>query len=138
MKSKTFLMIKAVISIVIAFFVLFLPITFLNWFLKSPLSLAQIPDPFLGLVDLAKLGFGYFGAMLLGVAFICFFASSAAASALRKKVILSLAIADTVGFILALIAQFSGKFNGMGWILVVIWLLLALLLAYFYFLKPED
>ena len=138
MKSKWFLVVKAVISIVVAFFMLFLPITFLNWFLKSPLDLAQVPDPFLGLVDLTKLGFAYFGAMLVGMASICYFASDAKASPLRKKVILSLFVADTIGFILALIAQLSGKMNGLGWILVLLWLVLALGLGYFAFLKPED
>lgn len=138
MKSKWFLLAKAVISIVVAFFMLFFPIAFLNWFLKSPLDLAQIPDPFLGLVDLTKLGFAYFGAMLVGVALICYFASNAAASVLRKKVMLSLFVADTIGFILALIAQLSGKFSGLGWLLVILWAVLALGLGYFSFLKPED
>ena len=138
MKSKNFLLAKAVVSIVIAFCMLFFAITFLNWFLKTPVNPAQIPEPLKGLVDLARLGFGYFGAMLVGVALICFFASRATASALRHQVILGLAVADTIGFVLALIAQFSGKFNGLGWILVAIWLVLALFLAYFHFMKPED
>lgn len=137
MKSKYLLLAKALISIVLAFFMLFFATTFLNWFLKTPLP-AQLPEPAASIVGLSKLGFGYFGAMLVGVALICFFASSATASVLRKKVILSLAIADTIGFVLALIAQLSGKFSGLGWLIVVLWLVLALLLAYFYFLKPED
>ena len=52
--------------------------------------------------------------------------------------ILSLFVADTIGFILALIAQLSGKMNGLGWLLVALWLVLAFFLGYFYFLKPED
>ncbi|MBN1135602.1 MAG: hypothetical protein JXM73_03410 [Anaerolineae bacterium] len=147
MKSKYLLLAKALISIVIAFFMLFFARTFLNWFLKTGIPDAATLDQigglagitgFSGLGNLIKLGFGYFGAMLVGVAIICFFASSATASALRKNVMISLAIADTIGFVLALIAQFSGKFNGLGWILVAIWFLLALFLAYFAFLKPED
>jgi hypothetical protein len=138
MKSKLFLLVKAVISIVVAFFMLFFARTFLNWFLKSPIPTAAQLGPYSGLGDLIKLGFGYFGAMLLGVGIICYFASSATASVLRKKVILGLAIGDTLGLVLALIAQFSGKFGGLGWILVLLWLVLALFLFYFFFTEKTD
>jgi hypothetical protein len=139
MKSKWFLLAKAVVSIVTAFFMLFVARTFLNWFLKAPgIPTADQLGQMAGLGDLIKLGFGYFGAMLVGMASICYFASDAKASPLRKKVILSLFVADTIGFILALIAQLSGKMNGLGWILVLLWLVLALGLGYFAFLKPED
>ena len=141
MKSKMFLLIKAVISLLVAFFMLFFARTFLNWFLKAP----GIPDAatltamkVAGLGDLIRLGFGYFGAMLLGIAIICYFASNAVASALRKKVILSLGIADTLGFVLALIAQLSGKFTGLGWLLVLLWLVLAFFLWYFFFTEKAD
>ena len=80
MKSKTFLLIKAVISIVVAVFVLFLARTFLNWFLKAPIPTAAELGPYSGLGDLIRLGFGYFGAMLVGVALVCYFASDATAS----------------------------------------------------------
>ena len=139
MKSKWFLLVKAVISIVTGFFMLFFARTFLNWFLKAPgIPTAAQLGPMSGLGDLIKLGFGYFGAMLVGVAIICYFASSATASVLRKKVIVSLAIGDTIGLILALIAQFSGKFNGLGWILVLLWLVLALFLSYFFRTEKTD
>jgi hypothetical protein len=141
MKSKWFLLVKAVISLVVAFFMLFFARTFLNWFLKAP----GIPDAatltamkVAGLGDLIRLGFGYFGAMLLGIAIICYFASNATATVLRKKVILSLAIADTLGLVLALMAQFSGKFTGLGWLLVILWLVLALFLWYFFFTEKTD
>ena len=148
MKSKMLLLVKAVISIVIAFLMLFFARTFLNWFLKAPgiptagqldqIGAAVGQTGLSGLGNLIRLMSGYFGAMLLGVGVICYFASGATASALRKNVILGLFVADTIGFVLALIAQFSGKFNGLGWILVILWLVLALFLAYFHFLKPED
>ena len=148
MKSRLFLLAKAVISLVVAFFMLFFARTFLNWFLKAP----GIPDAatldqigglagiteFSGLGNLIRLGFGYFGAMLVGIAIICYFAAGATASALRRKVMIGLAVADTLGLILALIAQFSGKFDALGWLIVILWFILALLLAYFAFLKPED
>lgn len=139
MKSRWFLLVKAVISLVVAFFMLFFARTFLNWFLKAPgIPEAAQLGPMSGLGDLIRLGFGYFGAMLLGVGIICYFASNATASVLRKKVILSLAIADTLGLLLALIAQFSGKFTGLGWLLVILWFLLALFLWYFFFTEKTD
>jgi hypothetical protein len=139
MKSKWFLLVKAVISIVVAFFMLFFARTFLNWFLKAPgIPTADQLGQMSGLGDLVRLGFSYFGAMLVGIAIICYFASGAMASVLRKKVILGLAIGDTIGLILALIAQFSGKFSGLGWILVILWFLLAFFLFYFFFTEKTD
>ena len=138
MKSKWFLLFKAVVSIVTAILLLFFARTFLNWFLETPIPTADQLGQMAGLGDLIRLGFGYFGAMLVGIAILCYFASNATASELRKKVILSLFVADTIGLILALIAQLGGKMNGLGWILVVLWLVLALGLGYFSFLKPED
>lgn len=139
MSSRLFLLVKAAISIVTAVFMLFFARTFLNWFLKAPgIPTAEQLGQMSSLGDLIRLGFGYFGAMLVGIAMICYFASNARASVLRKKVILSLAIADTLGLILALIAQFSGKFTGLGWILVVLWLALAFFLFYFFFTEKTD
>jgi len=148
MNTKLVLLIKSAVSIIIAFFMLFLATTFLGWFLKSSF-LAQVPaelaaglgqaSPQLaggvtqlhaGVVGVVKLISAFFGAMLVGVAAICYFASNATASGLRKKVVLSLAIADTLGFIFTLIAQLRGLFSGLGWILVLLWLVLAALLAF--------
>ncbi len=139
MKSKWLLLIKAAISIVVAFFMMFFARTFLNWFLKAPgIPTADQLGQMSGLGDLIRLGFGYFGAMLVGIAIICYFAAGATASVLRKKVILSLGIADTIGFVLALIAQFSGKFTALGWLLVLLWLLLAFFLLYFWYTEKTD
>ena len=138
MKSKWLLLVKAAISIVVAFFMMFFARTFLNWFLKTGIPTADQLGPMSGLGDLIRLGFGYFGAMLVGIAIICYFAAGATASVLRKKVILSLGVADTIGFVLALIAQFSGKFTALGWLLVLLWLLLAFFLFYFWYTEKED
>ena len=125
MKSKTFLLVKAAISIVVAAFMLLLPATFGGWF-----GMQIEPSGLL----MAR----FFGALMAGIALICFFASGATTSELRKNVILSLFVADTLGFIVALIGQIQGIFNALGWTLVALWLVLAFFLGYFYFLKPED
>ena len=83
MKSKWFLFAKAVVSIVTAFFMLFFARTFLNWFLETPIPTADQLGQMSGLGDLIRLGFGYFGAMLVGIAIICYFASNATTSELR-------------------------------------------------------
>ncbi len=143
MNSKNLLLIMTVISIVMAIFMIFLPVTFLNWFLKTaipaefPPEMAAVED----MVGLAKLGFGFFGAMLAGIAVIGglgFFASDATASAVRKNVIMGMTFGTIIGFVLTLVAMLSGKFNGFGWILVVIWALLAVAQGYFGFVKAED
>lgn len=125
MVSRWFLLVKAVVSILVAIFMLFLPATFGGWF---GLSVTPVTEA------MAR----FFGAAMVGIALICYFASDATASALRRKTILSLCVGDTIGFIVQLVAQLGGLFNALGWILVVIWALLALGLAYFYFLRPAD
>lgn len=140
MNSKNLLLVMAVIAVVGAVFVIFFPITFLNWFLKTPIP-AQFPPEMVAvedMVDLAKLGFAFFGAMLAGIGVICFFTSNATASALRKNVIMGMAFGTVIGFVLTLLAMLSGKFTGLGWILVAMWGLLAILQVYFGFVKTED
>jgi hypothetical protein len=79
----------------------------------------------------------FFAALLIGIGLILWISRNADWNAL-KGITLSLCIADTIGFIVALIGQLSGNMNALGWIIVVIWLLLALGLAYFRFLKPST
>ena len=125
MKSKSFLLVKAVISIVVAILSLLLPATFAGWF---GMELGS------GGALMAR----FFGALMGCVGLVCYFASGATASALRKNLILTLFVTDTIGFILGLIGQIQGIFDALGWLLVALWLVLALLLGYFYFLKPDD
>jgi hypothetical protein len=110
---------------VIALIMLLLPATFGGWFGME-------------LEPAGVLMARFFGALMAGIALVCYFTSGAPASALRKNMILSLFVTDTLGFVLALIGQIQGLFNALGWILAALWLVLALFLGYFYFLKPED
>ncbi len=54
-----------------------------------------------------------------------------------KGITLSLFIADTAGFIVALVGQLSGVMNSLGWTVVIIWLFLASGLGYFRFRKAR-
>ena len=122
MKISSFLTLKAIISL--AFGIGFAVIPAVLW----PIYGVTL-DP-AGIIMTR-----FFGACLLGIGLICWFTRNADFNTL-KGIILSLCIADTIGFIVALSAQLSGIMNTLGWINVAIWLLLALGLGYFRFLKP--
>ena len=79
----------------------------------------------------------FFAALLLGIGLILCFSRKSDWN-LVKNITLSLFIADTIGFIIALIAQLKGDMNALGWIIVVIWFLLASGLGYYRFLKPAN
>ncbi len=112
MKISSFLMLKAIISL--AFGIGFAVIPAVVWSIYG-LTL----DP----AEIMMTRF--FGACLLGIGLICWITRNADFNTL-KGITLSLCIADTIGFVIALSAQLSGILNTLGWINVAIWLLLAL------------
>lgn len=79
-----------------------------------------------------------FGAALLGYAVLTWFARNAGESEARKAIILAMVFSETVSFIVALLAQFSGAVNALGWSTVIIYLFLALGFGYFQFIKPST
>ena len=122
MKISSFLMLKAIISL--AFGIGFVAIPAAVWSIYG--------------VTLDPIGIlmtRFLAACLIGIGFVCWITRNADFNTL-KGITLSLFIADTIGFIVALTAQLSGIINTLGWINVAIWLLLALGLGYFRFLKP--
>ena len=125
MKSALFLQIKTAISLIFGLGFLLLTTTVDSWW-------GMDFDP--AGAGMARL----FGVVLCGIGLICFFMSSADDSKLRRDLLLSLFITDTLGFVVTLILQLGGVFNALGWLNVAIWLLLALGLAYFRFVKPAD
>ena len=74
------------------------------------------------------------GALLIGVGLICWLSRNKSAESLQD-IVLSLFIADTLGFLVVLMGQLSGLMNALGWIIVLIWLLLAIGLGYFRFIR---
>jgi hypothetical protein len=125
MKLATFLSIKAVISIIFAVVLILTPAFYM--------SLAGVAIDEVG-VNLARL----VGAMLFGIAMMCWLLRSTAASEARRAALLGLFCADTLGFVISLIAQFRGLYNALGWINVILWFLLALGLGYFCFIKTAE
>lgn len=123
MKLSSFLVVKAVISL--AFGIVFA---------LMPAAAVSLYGTTLGPAGILMTRF--LGACLIGIGLICWLDRNADPKAL-EGVTLALCIGDTVGFIVALLGQLSGSMNTLGWVNVVIWLLLALGLGYFRFLKPS-
>jgi hypothetical protein len=123
MKLSNFLFVKAIISFLFGIGFLVVPTTVGGWY-----GFAFAPDG----VIMAR----FFAAVLIGVGLILYLCRKADWN-LLKHITLSLFIADTIGFITALVGQLAGVMNALGWIIVAIWFLLALGLGYFRFLKPS-
>ena len=124
MTIGTFYLIKAIISLVFG------------------VAFAAVPDAAMGMYGItlgpiAAVQTRYFGAMLIGVGLVCLTARKAEANT-QQGVTLALFVADTIGFILALVAQFGPTAVPLGWINVIIWLALAVGLGYFRFGKPST
>ena len=125
MNVKVFLSLKAIVSLVFGIISVAIP---------------TIVFPYYG-VQLNPNGVvfsQFFGSMGIGIGLICWFARTADRSALRQSILLSLFIADTIGFVVALTAQMQGLMNVLGWSNVATWLILALGLGYFRFIKKAD
>jgi hypothetical protein len=124
MRLYPFLVIKAGISVVFGLSFLLIPVETISLYGVSL-------DPNGAYVA------RYFGALLLGIGFICWFARLCTGYLEIQGILLSLFIADTLGFLIALFAQLSGAFNALGWVNVAIWLLLAVGLGYFRFINQD-
>ena len=123
MKLSNFLVVKAVISLVFGIVFALVP--------AVAMSLYGITLDAGGIMMTR-----FLGACLIGIGLICWLDREADPEALQG-ITLALCIGDTVGFLVALLGQLSGLLNALGWVNVVIWLLLALGLGYFRFLKPS-
>jgi len=124
MKLNTFLLVKAIICIVFGIGFAVVPTT-----VGSIYAITPDPD---GLIMTR-----FFGAAFIGISLILWFCRDTDWNTL-KGITLSLCIADTVGFLAALLGQLSGNVNAAGWVNVALWLVFALGLGYFRFLKPAN
>ena len=113
MKVFVFFWIKAVIALVFALLLLILPMTAASWFGVEVSSG--------GSMIVQMLGF-----LLLGIALICTFAGFNESTLSVRNTMFSLAITDTLGFLVLLLGQINGVMNSLGVLLVVLWALLAL------------
>jgi hypothetical protein len=78
-----------------------------------------------------------FGAAFILLSILLWSARNAPGSDVAlRAIVLAVVVGDTIGFIVALLAQLSGAMNALGWVTVAFYLLLALGFGYFQFVKP--
>ncbi len=106
----------------------------------SSLALLLMPAAILDLFGMTasptdKLMIQFFGAELLGTGLITLFALNTRELRSQRSLTLSFFIIDGIGFIVALGGMLTRVMNGLGWIVVLVFLLLALGFGYFQFIR---
>jgi hypothetical protein len=125
MKLKTLMIIKAVVCITLGALLLVVP-----GFVYSIFG-ASVND------GGAYAGREY-GAALLGMFLLTWYARDAGESQGRRAIILHLFVYDALGVVITLIAQISGLFNALGWSVVALYLFFAVGYGYYWFAQPAQ
>ena len=123
MKLKTLMLIKALVCLVLGLPILIVPVFFYSLFGASLTP---------GGVFAAR----EYGSSLIGNLIITWFAREAADSDARRAIIMGLCVYDALGFVITLIALFTGSLGVMGWLAAAIYLFFAL--GFGYFLLPKK
>ena len=79
-----------------------------------------------------------FGALLIGLAVLNWFARNVTDPDARQAVVLGNLTGDVVGFVVILIGQLAGIANTLGWVNVAIYLVLALGFAYVQLMQARN
>jgi hypothetical protein len=79
-----------------------------------------------------------FGAALFGYGVLSWQARAAAPSDALRAIVLSIFVADGIGFFASLLGALSGAVNAMGWSTVVIYGALGAAFGFFLFAKPAG
>ena len=122
MKFQTLMVIKAVVCLGLGVPILLAPV-----FLYSLFGASLNP----GGVFAAR----EYGASLMGNMLLTWFARNAIESDARRAIVLALCVYDAVGFVITLMAQFTGVLGPLGWFAAAIYLFFAI--AFGYFLLPK-
>ncbi|MBP1668494.1 MAG: hypothetical protein H6Q21_860 [Bacteroidetes bacterium] len=122
MKLKTMLIIKALVCLCLGIPILLVP-DFIYSIFGATLAA--------GGVFAAR----EYGASMMGNLMLTWFARNSQESESRWAIVLALFVYDAIGFIVAMIAVLSGAVNSLGWLIVVLYLFLAL--GFGYFLLPR-
>ena len=77
-----------------------------------------------------------YGASMIGNLMLTWFARKAIESEARRAIILGLCVYDAIGFVITLIAQFSGVLGPLGWFAAVMYLFFAI--GFGYLLLPQK
>ena len=123
MKFQTLMIIKAIVCLSLGVPILLVPVFLYSLFGASLNS---------GGIFAAR----EYGASLIGNLMITWFARNAVQSETRRAVILGLCVYDAIGFVITLIAQFSGALGPLGWFAAAIYLFFTV--GFGYFLLPNQ
>jgi len=123
MKFQTLMIIKAVVCLSLGVPILIAPV-----FLYSLFGATLNP----GGVFAAR----EYGASLIGNLMLTWFARNAVDSEPRRAIALGLCVYDAIGFVITLMAQFSGVLGPLGWFAALIYLFFAV--AFGFFIMPEK
>jgi len=124
MKLSNMLVINTIVALVYGIILVLTPATMLSLY-----GITQGPGE--------KLTGQYFGAALIGIGLLTWFARNVADPGAQRAIVLSLLIYDIIGLIVSVLGTVSGAMSTFGWSAVVIYVLLALGFAYFQFVKPR-
>jgi hypothetical protein len=122
MKLKTLLIIKAIVCLCLGIPILIVP-NFIYSIFGASLTV--------GGVFAAR----EYGASMMGNLMLTWFARNSQESEARWAIILALFVYDAFGFFVTLLAIISGALNSLAWLIVVLYLFLAL--GFGYFLIPK-
>jgi hypothetical protein len=124
MKLNVFMTITALIAFIFGVAFILAP----SWSLQVYGVTADINTQFLG---------RYFGATLIGIAFLAWLARNTPHSGARQAILISLFVSNLLGFIVAVYDKFAGFTNQFVWLNVAIYLILALGFGYYSFIKAD-
>ncbi len=124
MKFSTLMIIKAAICLGFGVPIMFTPGFVYSYFLGLSLDSA------------GEFAAREYGAGMLGILLICWFARNIPESTARWAITLGLFVYDLLGLIVTLAGQLGGQFSFMGWSVVLIYLFLAVGFGYFLFRSP--
>ena len=78
------------------------------------------------------------GGSILGFATLMWYGFKAAIVEARRAIALALLVQDGIGFIASMEIQLTGSVNAFGWSNPVLYGILALAYAYFFFVRPQN
>jgi len=122
MKLKTLLTIKALVAFCLGIPILLVP-NFIYSIFGATLSAGGI------------FAAREYGASMMGILMLTWFARNSQESDARWAIILALFVYDAIGVIVTLVSILSGTLNPLAWLIVALYLFLAL--GFGYFLLPK-
>jgi hypothetical protein len=103
-------------------------------FVFIPETLASFFD--MSINDSGVLVTRFFGQAFILLGLLLWFSRNTSEQATQRAFSISVLIGDTIGFAIAIMAQISGAMNALGWLIVAVYLVLALGFGYFLIAKP--